>query len=249
LHWVGLTGVLEKPLSRDRQITGHRPARIRAWQDRIRDPSLTALLILQICALFFVGPFAVRGLPIARPIVDTLVLALLVVVVLLSQRRGASGVILLGLAATLTSHLPELERPSVIASVFRHSGSIIALSAATWVVMHAVYAPGRITVQRLQGAAVVYLNLAMIFASAFNLIWSLTPGAFANVPASTDEPRELATMIYFSLTTLTTTGYGDIVPVDPFARGLANLESVVGQFYIAITVTRLVTLELADRRR
>src|SRR5207302_1250587 len=49
--------------------------------------------------------------------------------------------------------------------------------------------------------------------------------------------------------TLTTTGYGDIVAVDPFARSLANLESVIGQFYLAITVARLVTLELADRHR
>jgi hypothetical protein len=56
-------------------------------------------------------------------------------------------------------------------------------------------------------------------------------------------------MLYFSLTTLTTTGYGDIVPVDPFARSLANLESVLGQFFLAITVTRLVTMELEDRRR
>ena len=62
-------------------------------------------------------------------------------------------------------------------------------------------------------------------------------------------PEEVATMLYFSLTTLTTTGYGDIVPLDPFARSLANLESVIGPFYLAITVARLVTMELADRRR
>jgi hypothetical protein len=56
-------------------------------------------------------------------------------------------------------------------------------------------------------------------------------------------------MLYLSLSTLTTTGYGDIVAVDPFARSLSNLESVLGQFYLAITVAHLVTLELADRRR
>jgi hypothetical protein len=56
-------------------------------------------------------------------------------------------------------------------------------------------------------------------------------------------------MLYFSLTTLTTTGYGNIVAVDPFACSLANFKSVVGQFFIAITVVRLVTLELEDRRR
>jgi hypothetical protein len=39
------------------------------------------------------------------------------------------------------------------------------------------------------------------------------------------------------------------VPVDRFARSLAILESIIGQFYLAITVARFVTLELADRRR
>ena len=50
-------------------------------------------------------------------------------------------------------------------------------------------------------------------------------------------------MLYFSLATLTTTGCGDIVVVDPFARSLADLESVLGQFRLAITVARLVTLD------
>ena len=95
----------------------------------------------------------------------------------------------------------------------------------------------------------VYLNFGTIFASVFSLIWDLSPAAFANLASPTAGPTELATMLYFSLTTLTTTGYGDIVPVDPFARSLANLESVLGQFYLAITVARLVTLELEDRRR
>jgi len=39
------------------------------------------------------------------------------------------------------------------------------------------------------------------------------------------------------------------VPLDPFARSLANLESVIGPFYLAITIARLVTLEMEDRRR
>lgn len=65
----------------------------------------------------------------------------------------------------------------------------------------------------------------------------------------TGDPQEVAIMLYFSLSTLTTTGYGDIVPIDPFARSLANLESVIGPIFLAMTVARLVSMELADRRR
>jgi voltage-gated potassium channel Kch len=228
---------------------GERKKRIRAWQDRIRDPSLSVLLVLQICTIFFAAPLAARGLPIARAIGDTLLLAGVAVVVLLSQRRGAIVVILFGLAAMLASFLPEPGWPASMASALRHGGSIVTFSALTWVVLHAVYAPGRITFHRLQGAVVVYLNLATIFAAIFSLIWESSPGAFVILATQQGGLAEVATMIYFSLTTLTTTGYGDIVPVDPFARSLANLESVAGQFYLAITVARLVTLEMADRRR
>lgn len=176
-------------------------------------------------------------------------LAVLAIVVTLSHRRGSMVAIVLGLAATLAGISLGPETSSFTASLLRHGGNILTFSALTWVVAHAVYAPGRITFHRLQGAVVVYLNFAVIFASAFSLIWDLSPAGFASLPAPERRPGELATMLYFSLTTLTTTAYGDIVALDPFARGLANPESVLGQFYFATTVARLVTLELADRRR
>ena len=188
-------------------------------------------------------------MPIARAVADTLVLAVLVIVVMLSHRWHAIILILLGLAAIAASILLSGEWSPVSTAVLRRGGDILAFSALTWVVGHAVYAPGRITSHRLQGAVVLYLSLATIFASAYGLIWELSPGAFASLRAQAGGLEEVAAMPYFSLTTLTTTGYGDIVAVDPLARSLANLEAVVGQFYLAITVARLVTLELQDRRR
>jgi voltage-gated potassium channel Kch len=112
----------------------------------------------------------------------------------------------------------------------------------------AVYAPGRITIHRLQGAVVIYLSAAMIFATAYRLIWELIPGAFSHLPTGTNIPYEFGTMLYFSITTLATVGYGDIVPLHPFARSLANFEAIAGQFYLAMTVARLVTMEVEDRR-
>jgi voltage-gated potassium channel Kch len=222
---------------------------IQAWQDRVRDPSLTVLLVLELCAGFLAVPLAAKGLSIAQGVVDTLLLAVVVIVVLLSHRWGAIILILLGLAPIAASFLLSGKWSAVSTTVLRRGGDILAFSALTWVIAHAVYAPGRITSHRLQGAVVLYLTLATIFAAAYGLIWELSPGAFANLLAPVGSPVEVGTMLYFSLTTLTTTGYGDIVAVDPFARSLANLEAVVGQFYLAITVARLVTLELVDRRR
>jgi hypothetical protein len=56
-------------------------------------------------------------------------------------------------------------------------------------------------------------------------------------------------MAYLSLTTLATTGFGDITLVHPFASSLANLEAIIGQLYPATILARLVTLDLVQRRR
>ena len=210
---------------------------------------LTVLLVLELCAIFLAAPLAAKGMPTARAIADTLVVAVLMIVVLLSQKWGAIFLILLGLAVTAASFLPSERWSPVSIAVLRRGGNILVFSALTWVVAHAVYAPGRITFHRLQGAVVIYLSLATIFAAVYSLIWELNPGAFANLVSRMADPEEVVAMLYFSFTTLTTTGYGDIVPVDPFARSVANLESVIGPFYLAITVARLVTMELEDRRR
>ena len=222
---------------------------VRNWQELLRDPSLTVLLVLQLCAVFLVTPLAALGLPLTRAVGETLVLAVVVIVVMLSHRRGAIVVIVLGIAAILASFLLGPEWPPAAASVLGRGGALLTFSALTWVVAHAVYAPGPITSQRIQGAFVLYLNVGEIFASAYRLIWELSPAAFAHLHPPASSPGEIAAMLYFSFSTLTTVGYGDIVPVNPLARGLANLEAVIGQLYLVTTIARLVTLELEGRRR
>ena len=229
-------------------------ASLHGWQDRVRDPSLTLLLVLQVLLLFVALPLAAVGVPIAEPFACLALLVALTFVVVLSRRGVSIVTILLGLAAVAASGLYPGDFfsafalggqwSSVTASVLNHGGFILAFSALTWVVAHALYAPGRVTVRRLQGAVVVYLSLATIFANAFSLVWELIPGAYSNLPSAAPGPSEFATMFYFSLATLTTTGYGDIVPLNPFARSIASFESVIGPFYLAITVARLVTLWL-----
>jgi Ion channel len=216
------------------------------FQKRIRNPSLTLILVLELSMIFFSAPLAAKGLPLAEKILDVSTWTMVVLIVLLSHRWGA--IVSIALALVLFSaDLSQIWLP-VAPSVLGHIGRILGLGALTWVVMHAVFAPGRITYQRVQGAIVAYLNLALIFASAYRLIWELSPAAFNYALGARGGPGDLGTLLYFSLTTLTTTGYGDITPVDPFARSAANLEAVIGQFYLAITIARLVALEIADRR-
>ena len=56
-------------------------------------------------------------------------------------------------------------------------------------------------------------------------------------------------LVYYSLVTLTTVGYGDITPVHSLARSLATAEALIGQLYPAILIARLVSLEVESRQR
>jgi hypothetical protein len=115
-------------------------------------------------------------------------------------------------------------------------------------VARVVFGPGRVSLHRVQGAIVLYLNFALFFFIIYRLMEVLVPGAFSNLPHSGSEYGSGAALLYFSFSTLTTLGYGDITPVHPLARSLANLEGVIGQLYPATLLARLVSLEIAHRR-
>ena len=102
------------------------------------------------------------------------------------------------------------------------------------------------TYHRVIGAVLLYLTIAMVFAGLYTFIGSLVPNAFAGMKVE-DSPALASQVIYFSFTTMTTTGYGDIAPVHPVARSLCNLEAMFGQLYPATLLARLVTLEMAHR--
>ena len=131
-------------LTRRSAAVDNRRKSILAWQDRFRDPALMVLLVMELCLVFLAAPLAPKQVPVAKPIVLTMVLVVVVILVMLSQRRGAIVALLLGLAGTFASFSLGSEWSPVAASVLRHGGNILTFSALTWVVSHAVYAPGHL---------------------------------------------------------------------------------------------------------
>jgi hypothetical protein len=95
-----------------------------------------------------------------------------------------------------------------------------------------------VTQAQLYTAINIYLLLSLVWATLYLAIDSFYPGAIQMGSHSVDRQTEL---LYFSLVTLSTIGYGDIVPLSGEARILAALEGVTGVLYIAITVALLVS--------
>jgi voltage-gated potassium channel Kch len=119
--------------------------------------------------------------------------------------------------------------------------SVLAL-----LIFQQVFRSGPVGHQRILGAVAVYLLLALIWAELFRCLSAFDPAAFGGLGYKKDTPHLSGQLLYFSMTTLTTTGYGDIVPIHMAARSLANLESLVGQLFPAILIARLISLEVQN---
>lgn len=103
-----------------------------------------------------------------------------------------------------------------------------------------------VTLNRIVGAICIYLLLGALWALLYQFIYVLDVGAFkTGVGAVSLE--HLHEWVYFSFITLTTLGYGDIVPISSTARTIAFLEAIFGQFYIAILVAGLVGQYISRR--
>jgi hypothetical protein len=100
---------------------------------------------------------------------------------------------------------------------------------------------GSVTRGRLYGLVSLYILLGVFYYALFNLLETIHPHSFVETGFSSSGGVSRHSLLYLSLITLTTLGYGDIVPVTPPARMLAALEAMTGVLYIAITVARLVS--------
>ncbi len=122
------------------------------------------------------------------------------------------------------------------------------------VILRQVLAFGPVKADTVHAALSVYILLALFWTGAYALIEVVSPGAFFLGPTTTMlDTRSagaylFADMLHFSIATLTSTGYGDITPVSPFARSLSQLEQLVGVFYIAVLISRLIGLYPSEER-
>jgi len=114
----------------------------------------------------------------------------------------------------------------------------------------------RVTIDTISAAICGYATLVVLWAAAYSLLEFCQPGAFQYLAASDAAGRmqfgsaESTLPLYYSLVTITTLGYGDIVPSTDAARMLSASEAFLGQVYLAVLIARLVAIHtVTDRSR
>ena len=123
------------------------------------------------------------------------------------------------------------------------TGPLVAVVAfiATAGALRFALTSARVDAEHVYAALSAYLLAGLFFGVLHFEVEHAWPGSFASGDAMLTD-FSLATAIYFSFVTLATLGYGDIVPKSELARGVAMVEAVAGQLYLAVLVARLVSV-------
>lgn len=162
----------------------------------------------------------------------------------LALLAGASVVITLW-SLRLTGGTPSRSLELVV-----HVGAVLFFAGAVAAVLRRLVERRVVRIDDILGTLCGYLLAAIAWANLYAAIELTAPGAFALTGPIQAEignwfGRE-ATFTYYSLSTMTTIGYGDITPLAPAARSASVLQGVFGQFYIAVIVAQLVGSKLAE---
>ena len=138
-------------------------------------------------------------------------------------------------------NIPKLQLVNMCILLVFSLGSI-------WIASRHLLLSGAIDLNKIIGAVCIYLLLGLNWSVFYLFINMANPGSFHGL-TSTAIGTQFSEFMYYSFVTITTVGYGDITPAKPIARTVANLEAIVGQFYVAVLVAWLVGMYLSDKGR
>lgn len=233
------------------RVTQYVPEQVRKQVSDIweADLALQIMLLLLVLTLFVLVPMA--GLGLVNQNGDLIAAAgfsLLGItgVFAVTRTRGARILGLIAMTAPIGLGWYNALTPGVQAGMARAVLTLVAILWLAILTLQHVFRGGPVTSARLQGAVAVYLLLAIAFGEAYWLILQFRPDAFHFPQTPGTRGAFRSGLFYFSLTTLTTLGFGDILPVGSVARSLATLEGLVGQLYPAVLIGRLVSLQITS---
>ena len=160
------------------------------------------------------------------------------------------GLWLVSLAGSLLGLVPRLVDSQRFARSIEIASLVPLCAALAAGMLHFVFRERRLTIDGIFATVAAYLVIALLFAQLYLLMLTWNPDSFTLPIAAVERPPHLLQndMTYFSLVTLATVGYGDILPRSETARMMAMIEAVVGQFYVAVVVAAFVGMFAARRR-
>lgn len=140
-------------------------------------------------------------------------------------------------------------RPDIVPMPMYIFGNLLFVCFIIYQFMRFILRAPRVDLEVVCAGISVYLLIGLLWSFAYIITAWLVPGSFY-FDGQVEAPQEMTSFVsvYFSFVTLTTVGYGDITPVSDVARMLAAAEAMTGTLFVAILISRLVSLYSRETR-
>ncbi len=203
---------------------------------RSRSVELLASLVMLISVVAFVDFRTTYGLYVSLLFAVVLMTAVRVVTAKNNHRVIAYFLATIWLAISVVRFATQYE--SLL--IFAHLLFIVFCFFCVGVILRRIVIAKEVDFEVVCSSVSAYLLIAILWAVSYDLFYFLNPETFS--PTEGGAKLTFKHFIYFSLTTITTLGYGDITPVSVPVGIWSTLEAVTGVFYMAILVARLVSV-------
>jgi len=200
-------------------------------------------LLISLLFLFIVYPF-MEAFTGVRLLLDAFVTFVVISGVYAVSEKKSVFIVALALAipALAGSWSVHFSESMALQMMGKVSGACFFAVTAITLMSH-LFKAKDITSDTILGAICAYFLIGLMWASVYVVLEILHPGSFHSAQG---EISDFRSFIYYSFVTITTVGYGDIIPLTPPARSLALLEAVFGQIYLAVVIARLVGIHIAQ---
>ncbi len=145
--------------------------------------------------------------------------------------------VITGMWVTYFVHVPYL-------SLVGDCCSIIFLAFTIIIILSRLFKEEEVTLDVIYSALVSFMLIALMWAFIFDILEGLSPGSFLVTEGQFEDSR--IHFIYYSFVTITTVGFGDILPVSLTARAFSIVEMVVGQIFLIVLIARLVGINITQ---
>jgi len=208
-------------------------------------------LLISILFILVVYPFITPEMWFAGTLFSVFFTAVLVsgvYAVSEDNRRKFAISLILSIPAVALLWLDQFVVNKIIDELFFIFMSLFCFFTFFCIISH-IMRSKRVTLDLLAGAVCGYLLLGISWGMLYSFLKLVIPGSFVfSETIRASSIKDWPIFIYYSFTTLTTLGYGDITPVDPRTQSFAFLEAVTGVLYIAILIARLIGMYLYHAR-
>lgn len=243
-------------------IADRRIMRLKEVSHRLRWVAFPAIgigsylwLLSALFLLFIVAPWLSEVTVLGIRLSDLLCLLILMVGISAVSRSKIAFLVLSVLAiCSIVPQFMDYYTSSVWTGVAANGAAALFLLGLFMIIAFDVFGNREVTMETLAGACCGYVLIAGIFAAIYSIMLLFNHDAISLWENAGIDPQDIVfqergwgILGYYSIATLTTLGYGDIVPNSTGTRSMAVLEAVIGQLYLAVIVARLVGMYRFNR--